>query len=216
MAAYPLSGNGTFLPFGSIGYCVGAVPVGTAPDERIGSEIAIRRFSIRGVLYFTNSGVPLESGQMTSFGAVRILIVHDRAFRGTMPVPSDILSDGNGDTYSDGLRFPNPDNTSRFAILFDEVYQEDRAPMAQLVHVTSAGAADPIISTNVPVAIGHSRHFNIDLHVHIKLTFDDSGTGGDAHCTSSGFFVLCYGISLVPSIESHEIVSHACCLYEEC
>ncbi len=87
------------------------VQLGGANNERIGNQIRISNINVRFNLTYR----PTVGGTTTT-SSCRMLVVHDKAVNGALPVITDVL------TANSTTQFRNPQQLPRFQVLYDEVH----------------------------------------------------------------------------------------------
>jgi len=207
-----MAGTGTIPLIDGANVCVGTVARGTAVNQRIGNEIVLRRVEWEGQVSFARIGTGLHSGDH-----LRLLLVHDKSFHGIVPPVWRILGDGNGSTYSDGYHFPNPDEASRFSILWDEIVHCAPHSLSPYVQVTQSGiVGDPIVSTVEPSRGTYDAPLRGGLDLHLPLRYNDNSGEDDTNLVGGALFFLCYGVIQDISEETIEAYYHIHCEFSDC
>jgi len=212
----PVANTGEFFDFGG-GHCIGAVPIGVGAGERIGTKIGVFRLIGNGQVAFTTLGHKSVSGVYGSGMHLRFCAVRDRAFRGILPSPYQVFGNGNGSTATDGYSLRNPDEMDRFDILYEKWFHCPPIGMNPSVLVTQSGVVgDPIVSTLESNPYSYAMPLFFDIDCDIPLAFNDTGFATDADLVGQGIFLLGYGVTQLPDIESVDVSVRVRCVYGDC
>lgn len=115
------------------------IPLGVTNNERTGNKIVMTDVEAR-----IRISVPSDGEQN-----IRIVMIHDRMMQGVQATHEDIWLTNSPETLSE-LSYLNPDNVSRFVILYDQVHQFGRdgdvtGTDVGFVHIKKHGLNIPVL-----------------------------------------------------------------------